>query len=65
MEFEKEILMSMKGKTVEYVNVVQSEEDDRIGSCCIVFADGTRINIGCASYNYGQQDLVISDKGVN
>lgn len=55
-----ELLKSLEGKTIDYVNIYEASDGDDIGSCDISFTDGTQITIGCTSYNYGSQHLTVN-----
>ena len=59
---ESEILQSIVGKTIEVVTVNETfEENGNVSSFGILFTDGSTINVGCTSYNYGGQNLIIQE----
>lgn len=60
MSTPSEILKALEGKTIETVDVHETE-DGEVHSVQFVCTDGSRVDISPTSFNYGGQYLRVED----
>lgn len=60
MSTPSEILKALEGKTIETVDLHETE-DGEIYSFQILCTDGSRVDVSPTSFNYGGQHLRIED----